>query len=163
MRSVLWILILLTLCATLWAWNVRVTTRARAERAELRQGRSPSSDLPAGWDHAVIGEASGAPLVEPPSPSRATQKAPGGTHRSELPSSKGVPPQPPTGPETQAVQHVVAAGESLSTICQARYGTARPDLVAAVARANHLDQPGQIKTGATIVLPALAELHLERR
>jgi nucleoid-associated protein YgaU len=152
-RSVLWIVILLTLCASLWAWNVRITSRARAEREELRHGRASATELPEGWGRAVVGEASGAPLVDPPPAPVDPRKSPG-------------PAPAPKGPEPSAnarTEHVVAAGESLSKICQAHYGTAHPDVVGAVARANKIEKVDQLRVGGVVVLPPLAELKKDKR
>ncbi len=158
MRSVLWILILLTLCASLWAWNVRITNHARAERELLKHGRASSTELPEGWGRAVIGEASGAPLVDPPP----TAPAPG--HADPRKSPQPAPaPKGPGSAGTARAEHVVAAGESLSKICQAHYGTAHPDVVAALARANRIEKIDQVRAGTKIVLPPLAELKQEKR
>jgi hypothetical protein len=160
-RSVLWILVLLTLCAALWAWNVRITDRAREERERIKQGRASSTDLPElpeGWGRAVVGEASGAPLVDPP-PGPVT---PPTADPRKSPEPAPDPKRPPSPPPVRT-EHVVAAGESLSKICQNHYGTAHPDVVAALARANGIAKIDQVRAGTKIVLPPLAELKQEQR
>src|SRR4029079_9723552 len=61
MRIALWLLVLVTVCAGLLLWNERITVDARAERDQLRGGRGSTGD---GFDHAIVGEKSGAPLLE---------------------------------------------------------------------------------------------------
>jgi len=48
----------------------------------------------------------------------------------------------------------VQAGQTLSAICRDRYGSARLELVLAVARHNHLAGPDGIREGQEIRLPA---------
>jgi phage tail protein X len=57
----------------------------------------------------------------------------------------------------------VGAGETLSTICQEHYGTARPEVVAAVARANRIEKIDRIRAGTKLLLPVLTGLEQDRR
>jgi nucleoid-associated protein YgaU len=160
MRIALWLLVLVTVCAGLLLWNERVTVEARAERDQLRGGRAPTGGAGDGFDHAIVGEKSGAPLLEvAPLPAPPPGVVPGSDPNRRNESG---PDRHATAPQA-ATEHVVAAGESLSTICQAQYGTSKPDVVAAVARANKLEKPGQIKAGMKLVLPPLSELSKYQR
>jgi nucleoid-associated protein YgaU len=159
MRIALWLLVLVTVCAGLLLWNERITVDARAERDQLRGGRAQPGESGDGFDHAIVGEKSGAPPIEvAPLPAPPPGGVPGGDpHRGN-----DGPDRPAPAPQA-ATEHVVAAGESLSTICQAHYGTSKPDVVAAVARANKLEKPGQIRAGTKLLLPPLSELSKSQR
>jgi len=124
MRIVLWLLVLVTVCAALLLWNQRITTEARAERDALRQGSAPSSastdDAADGFGHVLVGEKSGAPILEP-DPSLAP---PPGVPPVTDPRNarKNAPQNSASSDDAQhETQYVVAAGESLSTICQRHY------------------------------------------
>jgi hypothetical protein len=159
-RIVLWLLVLVTVCAALLLWNERVSVQARAERETLRGAAaadsSPTSEEARGFGHVLVGEKSGAPILEPePLPTPPPGKA--GTETDKTP--KKTPPPTAVAEDAQhATEHTIAPGESLSTICQHHYGTSHPDVVAAVARANKLDKAGQIRAGMKIVLPPSSEV-----
>lgn len=160
MRIALWLLVLVTVCAGLLLWNERITVQARAERETLRPGRAQTGDGGDGFGHAIVGEKSGSPLIEPaplPAPPPSGTHGGGGKKVVEDPRKQNGSDRPAVLPQG-ATEHVVAAGESLSTICQAHYGTSKPDVVAAVARANKLEKAGQIRAGTKLVLPPLSEL-----
>jgi phage tail protein X len=158
-RIALWLLVLVTVCAALLLWNERVSVQARAERAALREAAtraedgSPTGDEARGFGHVIVGEKSGAPLLEPEPPPAAPHGAPPAADPRN--AHKDAPPKPASSEDASREAHyVVAPGESLSTICQRHYGSSRPDVVAAVAHANKLEKADQIRAGMKIVLPA---------
>lgn len=160
MRIVLWLLVLVTVCAALLLWNERVSVEARAEREALRAGSTPDADGPTGDDaqgfgHVIVGEKSGAPILEP---QPRVVPPPAGTERTARTQKSPSKPAGSAPDPNRATEYTVAAGESLSTICQRHYGTSHPDVVAAVARANKLGKADQIRAGMKIVLPASAEV-----
>jgi len=53
---------------------------------------------------------------------------------------------------------IVQPGQNLSTICRARYGTARVEVVEAVARHNRLANADSIREGQKLDLPPLEQL-----
>ncbi len=160
MRIALWLLVLVTVCAGLLLWNERITVQARAEREALRPSRTQWGEAGDGFGHAIVGEKSGAPLIEP---APAPIPPPVGSSGSNPQGGQGNgSDRQPTKPHA-ATEHVVAPGESLSTICQAHYGTSKPDVVEAVARANKLEKAGQIRAGMKLVLPPLSELSKDQQ
>lgn len=155
MRALLWILLFATLCAAIALFQSRITYSARAERDAVRGARKEARAEPEGFGHAIVGEASGAPLVEPdprvvpPPPSRN--------------GAGGTAPRPDPSIPNQQNTHVVKRGESLSTICQMHYGTAKPDLVAALARFNKLKGVDAIREGQPLAIPPLATLNVQSK
>lgn len=147
------VLVLLFLAASLWqrSW----TSAARAERsAERGDPGAVLSEVPAGWSRVVIGRPSGA---EP--------------HRGANPqippsdSQVGAQPRPPAPPTPQAPaaptsssRVVVQSGQNLTRICREHYGTARAEVVAAVARHNKLASPDALREGQPLELPPLDQL-----
>jgi hypothetical protein len=53
---------------------------------------------------------------------------------------------------------VVLPGQNLSTICRGHYGTARVEVVEAVARHNRLANSDSLREGQTLDLPPLEQL-----
>lgn len=143
MRAALWIAVLLA--AFVLAW--RIQDRWAAERRDERDaayGIRSGSASDDGFGHVVVGEPSGAaPIVVTPPPA------------APRPANGAAPA--PSGAD-RLRHHVVQSGESLSKICSAYYGTARKDVVDAVARANGLSSPETVRAGQRLVLPPLAEL-----
>ncbi len=156
----------LFLAATVWQRNW--TSAARSERSvarsELGAARSelgaarggPSaavSDLPEGWSRVVIGRPSGAePFRGPGAPSSAGS--------STDPAARPVlpPTSTPPLPQAQATEVIVQAGQNLSTICRGHYGTARVEVVEAVARHNRMANSDALREGQTLDLPPLERL-----
>lgn len=135
MRIVLWILLLVALFVAAGVLQDRFTRATRAERDAARASAN-------GFGHVVIGEKSGAPLIE--LPPRSTRDAPATSGAQASNGASG--------------EHVVARGESLSTICEKHYGTSRKDLLSAVARYNGIASVDSIREGQRIRLPSLTEL-----
>jgi nucleoid-associated protein YgaU len=100
------------------------------------------------WARVVVGRPSGAePVAPPPRPSVAHAASGGGAA-----SGAGGAPLEPDFTTT------VRPGQSLSVICQEHYGSARAELVRALATYNGLADPDRIQVGGRIVLPP--EQHL---
>jgi nucleoid-associated protein YgaU len=138
MRAALWIAVLLA--AFVLAW--RIQDRWAAERREERDAAyGLASESEDGFGRVIVGEPSGAaPILVTPPPAAPTAPVPNAAGADRL------------------RHHVVQKGEALSKICAAYYGTARKDVVEAVARANGLASPEMVRAGQRLVLPPLAEL-----
>lgn len=143
------LLVVLFLAATVWqrSW----TSAARSERSAARgEPSAVASDLPEGWSRVVIGRPSGAePFGGPRPPDSAAEPAP---------QAPAPPTATPPLPHVQSTEVVVQPGQSLSTICRGRYGTARVEVVEAVARHNRLANPDSVREGQTLDLPPLEQL-----
>ncbi len=147
MRAALWIALLLAAFVLAWRIQDRWATERRQER-DAAYARFSEADgvLPEGFSRVVVGRPSGADIVEPPPGSRPTARPDAGPESSAH------------GEPTELARHVVVAGDSLSEICERHYGTSRKAVVEAVARANGLSNPGAIRVGQRLVLPALSDL-----
>lgn len=142
MRAALWIAVLLAAFVLAWRIQERWAAERRDERDAAYGVASESED---GFGRVVVGEPSGAaPIVVTPPP-------------AARPAS-GAAPVPTSAGADRLRHHVVQSGESLSKICAAYYGTARKDVVEAVARANGLSSPETVRAGQRLVLPPLTEL-----
>jgi nucleoid-associated protein YgaU len=150
-RAVLWILFLLALFGAAVLYQTRFTDAARAERDARKARATRDADLPDGWGRAVIGEKSGAPLIDPPPGTRPSPAEP-----------RAADPAAPLGP-TQETEHVVLKGQSLSTICAAHYGSGRNELVQALARYNRIERVDAIREGQKIRIPPLESLGVPKR
>jgi nucleoid-associated protein YgaU len=84
----------------------------------------------------------------------------GGAATTPAPPSNGPTPARAPAPTAPAAEStiVVAAGQSLSTVCQSRYGTSRPDVVQALARYNGLKDANTVRAGDTLRVPTLEQL-----
>jgi len=158
MRIVLWILLLLGLAFVVSRYHARFLSDAREERDTRRREFQSNEALPDGYGHAIVGQKSGAPLIENATP------VPTPPPRRIVTAT---PPKPTDGgggqPTQGTVTHVVASGESLGKICAAHYGTGRSDVVAAVAVFNKIASVDAIREGQKIALPPLSALKLEQR
>lgn len=147
MRALLWISVLLATFVLAWMIQDRWAAERREERdAAYARPSDGGSDLPEGFTRVVVGEPSGAAPVVPPTPpvprpGTASPRDTGGAAAND-----------------RLRHHVVKPGDSLSKICAAFYGTARKDVVDAVARANGLSKPEALRAGQQLVLPPLQEL-----
>jgi hypothetical protein len=181
------VLSLLAAFAAAALWQSRWHAEAEARREALRAG-APSSieiapeDEAPGWGRVIIGRPSGADPVErgalaaesrgdASSPPRATtdtrmpNRAPSAAAPSAAAPSAAAPTsaaQTPlaSSPRASATESkiVVAPGQSLSTICQSRYGTSRPEVVQALARYNGLKDANALRAGDTLRAPPLEQL-----
>jgi nucleoid-associated protein YgaU len=148
MRVALWIAVLLAVFAVAWLVQERWAQARRDERdAAWQRPAGDAGDLPDGFSRAVVGAPSGSPAVTPLQPPPSAQPAPRAGARTA--------PSP--------VQHRVKPGETLSEICAAFYGTARADVVAALARHNGLSKPEALRAGQVLAMPALSELKAQPR
>lgn len=145
MRILLWLLVLLCVFGAVSLYHSRFTSRAREERVAAHAAAESGRPLPEGFGaRVIVGEKSGAPIVdglrpaEPPKPNPAESKA----------------------SPTSATTHVVKRGEALSTIADKYYGTSKRDLVDALARFNKLKNASAIREGQTLTIPPLASLGL---
>ncbi|MBL8857829.1 MAG: LysM peptidoglycan-binding domain-containing protein [Planctomycetes bacterium] len=150
MRILLWILLLLCAFAGVSLYHSHFTADAREQRAAAHA--AALEPLPEGFNgRVVVGEKSGAPLVEgvpiqrPPNPARS--------------DSKGDAPSKPTA----AKEHLVKAGESLSGICAKYYGSSRPEIVNALSQFNGLKSPNALRSGQTLAIPPLSALGITRK
>lgn len=148
MRAVLWIAVLLAAFVLAWKIQDRWSDDRREERdAAYARPSEAGAALPEGYSRAIVGEPSGAAPVTPPVVQQPVPRAKAGARPPEDAGSTGT-----------LRHHVVQKGDSLSKICSAAYGTARKDLVEALARANGLSNPEALRIGQQLVLPPLAEL-----
>lgn len=172
MRLLLGALILLTLFSAAALWQRSWTKEARSSREPFPS--SPQERTPAvpgdGWSRVLLGRPSGGePHVE--RTDAASGGPPRGTHeesheslrdrRHDLAQGTESSSTDPRAPEEDVVV-TVQAGQTLSEICRDRYGSARLELVLAVARYNHLARPDEIREGQRILLPASERLRAER-
>lgn len=165
MRILIWILLLLGLAFAVSRYHDSVMSDARDERTSRQREFRDTEGLPDGFGHAIVGQASGAePLESPattpqPEPRRITTRTPPSPTPPPSPSGSGS-----AAPSANRVAtHVVKAGESLSKICAAHYGSGRPDVVAAVVKYNRLASGDAIREGQTLELPPLSALGLPAR
>ncbi|MCY2958723.1 MAG: LysM peptidoglycan-binding domain-containing protein [Planctomycetota bacterium] len=152
MRAALWIAVLLLAFVLAWRIQERWADGRREERdAAYARPSEAGAAVPEGFSRAVVGEPSGAAPITPPLAARPPNPTP---RPGGKPGQDGAAP---TGSD-KLRHHIVQKGDSLSKICAAAYGTARRDVVEAVARANGLSNPEAVRIGQQIVLPPLSEL-----
>lgn len=152
MRAVLWIAVLLAAFVLAWKIQDRWADERREERdAAYARPSEAGAELPEGYSRAIVGDPSGAAPVTPP------------VVQQPVPRPKSGAQSPGAGASDTLRHHVVQKGDSLSKICSAAYGSARKDLVEALARANGLSNPEALRIGQQIVLPPLAELKASPR
>jgi hypothetical protein len=171
------VLSLLAAFAAAALWQSRWHAEAEAQREALRAGApssieiAPQGEAP-GWGRVIIGRPSGVDPVErgvlaaesrgdASSPPRVAPdtKMPNRAPPAALPPVSAPPPLVPlqrAGATESKI--VVAPGQSLSTICQSRYGTSRPEVVQALARYNGLKDVNALRAGDTLLVPPLEQL-----
>jgi len=169
-RILLGALILVALFLGAATWQRRFSETARNERDASLGTPSHAVDAPAeGWSVVTVGRPGGGdPFGAPaPTPTRAPDSAqPAGTSAAPAPKSAPAPgqvaPSPPASTPAPAAagstEWIVEPGQSLSRICSTRYGTARPEVVDAVARHNGLSSPDLVREGQRLDLPAIERL-----
>jgi nucleoid-associated protein YgaU len=167
-------LILIGLFAIANVWQARWTRSVEAERDAARGARpaAPLQDWPE-WGKVIVGRESGVEPVEPlPAPAaKAPPTAGHGTPaQAGQPAARAPAPRAATPPEpakelpaSTETKHVVGAGQSLSTIAKAHYGSARKELVDALAAYNKLADAGSIRAGQTLLLPPIEKLGIAPR
>jgi nucleoid-associated protein YgaU len=174
-RILLGALILVAVFLAATTWQRRFADAARAER-EVALGRATAEEAPPeGWSLVTVGRPSLgegfgiAPGAVPPAVPAASNASiqppgqvpahdsgtatPGGTTTSNPPAST-----PSAVDPTSATQWIVEPGQSLSRICAARYGSARLEIVEAVARHNGLASADLVREGQRLELPPVERL-----
>lgn len=158
MRTLVLILAIAVAFGAAAAWQSRKVATLKAEReraAAIADGlimETESGEVRAGWAVVTIGRPAGHEDVDSKT-SAATPAA------AEL----GLDEQPPqvSAPETGESgwsadwELTVEAGQSLSKIASAHYGTAPAQLVDALARYNALTSPDELRAGQRLRLPPL--------
>lgn len=142
--------------AALWqSQRVRELRAARETAARIQDGElvaGPSGLIEAGWANVIVGRPSGTSPVEVPSQdeSQATNSA-----QQEAP-----PPGPGDGtsPVVGDYEVTVEAGQTLSEIARAHYGSAARELVRALAKYNSMTDENALRDGQKLRLPALDRL-----
>lgn len=151
MRILVWILVLLCVFGAVSLYHTHFTEEAREERGVAQAAAEAGRPLPEGFGaRAIVGEKSGAPVVE---------SLPQAQPKPQAPPAREAQPVPQPKPSAPAVTtHVVKRGEVLSTICDKYYGTSRKDLVEALARYNKLKSVNALAEGQKLTIPPLAAL-----
>ena len=170
MKLLLGVLLLLAAFAAAALWQRSWRAEAVAEREIARErggaGAMQSDASRKGtWGRVIVGRPSGAdpaapvmtpsPLAEsnPAAPAERTAAAPDASGRTSPTSGTSAIPTKASSSEV-----VVRAGDNLSSLCQAHYGTSRLDLVQALARYNGLKDPDHLREGQTLALPPVDQL-----
>lgn len=158
MRTLLWWLLLLCLCAIAGLVQVRWRRGVEVERRELRTVPTTIEEREQGWARITVGEPSGAePVrVEVWWPEPAAEEGPGAPPSPPpgTPPSPGGSSDPPPGYRPADFVYTVPRGRVLSKICEEFYGTGRPPLPQRVAEYNHMASPDELKEGQVLRLPA---------
>jgi phage tail protein X len=104
----------------------------------------------------------GAALRAGTAPSPSSSPSPAATAPASRAGAGPLAPAPPAGAApvalSSASEWIVEPGQSLSRICAARYGTARAEVVEAVARHNGLADAGLVREGQRLRLPPIESL-----
>lgn len=130
-------------------------SRARAGQRRILQeyldARSPRKPADEGPKHSA---------VEPPTDGRAT-----GRPRPQPPTPAGSPALTPAPPGARPVHHTVVAGDTLSKIAAAHYGSRSPTVINAVFDANRnvLSSPDLLSVGMELKLPVITGFDLRSR
>ncbi|MDZ4772451.1 MAG: LysM peptidoglycan-binding domain-containing protein [Planctomycetota bacterium] len=160
MRILLWILLLLCVFGAVSLYHARFTDAARDERALAHAAAVSGRSLPDGFGaRVIVGEKSGASIVEGLRPVEAPSKA--NPAPTSSPQAKPTPPAAkPTQPAAPAAvtTHTVKRGESLSTIADKYYGTSKKDVVDALAKFNKLKSVNALAEGQELTIPPLQKL-----
>ncbi len=148
MRLLLGGLLLLVLFLAATSWQKHWTSQARADRSAARgSGAAPAGDLADGWSHVIVGRASGSEAYAAPA------------RDAVRPQPLQVGPSPaPAAPAPSPNEWTIAPGQSLSMICKQHYGSARLEVVDAVAKHNGLASPDLVREGQKLDLPPIEAL-----
>lgn len=169
MRPLVLILAIAVAFGAAAAWQSRKVAALKAERvraAAIADGllaETESGEVQAGWAVITVGRPAG-----PSGAARVSESIPRSDGESDAESRTQL--EPGVAPATQAPQAstqttndswsadwelTVEAGQSLSKIASAHYGTATAELVAALARYNALSSPDELRAGQRLRLPPL--------
>lgn len=174
MRILLGALLLVALFLAATTWQRRFTAAARTD-LEIARGKTDRIDggerggetggetPPEGWSVVTVGRPSGGERFGNPAPAPAPATPPASRPASSSPAAPAVVPgapraAPASAAPTSTSEWIVEPGQSLSRICAARYGTARAEVVEAVARHNGLADPGLVREGQRLSLPPIESL-----
>ncbi len=115
-----------------------------------------------GTENDLVLEIGGGP--PPPAPERWPARGAG----AGPPDGNRVPPtpheddrlgldgEPAPGPAEDLPRVVVKPGQSLSSIAKRHYGSASPNVVRDIARANEIANPNKVREGTSLALPSVA-------
>lgn len=126
----------------------------------LPENPSSSTTAGAGAETAAAPAAAG---KEKPIPSDAVlknahERATSGDPKEPQTAANELPAAPAIAPATgKASSHQVKSGETLYRIVLNAYGTAPPELIKEVSKANGLKDAAAIKVGQKIILPSIAD------
>lgn len=178
MRLLLGTLFLATLFLAASLWQRHWTSAARSEReariSRIEPREAPETavrqDLGEGWSRVVLGRPGGGEAYRvsartQPAQAHSDPVEPrvGSTAPTPVASSTASSAQASAGTAMAKTERVIVRpGQSLSRICREHYGTARVDVVEAVAGHNRLASPDLLRAGEELDLPPLEEL-LPRR
>jgi len=141
------------------------------------------------WGRVIVGRPSGAdpvaPLAPPVSSSPPSAPSPTATTPASAPkptaaATKLDDSSPTSEPRSNAplatsksarvsidagaaTPIIVQRGDSLSSVCQAHYGTSRKEIVQALAAFNKLKNADQLREGDTLLIPPLDRLTIKDR
>lgn len=185
MKLLVGVLLLLFAFAGAVLWQRSWLAEAQAEREHARHDGaldSPESKRAndSGWGRVIVGRPSGADPVAPVAPpvsSSASSSAPSPTttppsgtkptvaatsERSNAPlaTSKSARASADAGASTAII---VQRGDSLSSVCQAHYGTSRKEIIQALAAFNKLKDADHLREGDTLLIPPLDRLTIKDR
>jgi nucleoid-associated protein YgaU len=154
-RILLGWLLLISLAALAGLVQSRFTESVRAEREEILRARGARTGPDDGWSQVIVGEPSGAeaadiewyPQPEPAAP------------QTDPEFEEGAPPELATEADERTWQVRISSGMVLSKLCAEAYGRGTPQIVAAVARYNGLDDADHLAVGDVILLPPYSELY----
>lgn len=148
-RLLLGLLLLLSLFTLALVWQRRVEVVEAREPAAALGSAALARPYSTDWVRLIVGAPSGTEVLAPAPPSSVR----------EVPApSRPIPDPHATAPAPREFELIVRKGQSLSEICKAHYKTARPALVAALARYNEIADPASVREGQKVKLPPLETL-----
>jgi nucleoid-associated protein YgaU len=165
--------------ATRWQDHWTEELRSERDRTLARQGL-PSDDRAPVLGRVIVGLQSGAPVFEARSsvPSSSGTSADRATAAEDTraatssdehvvahdaPASASAPTEKPSQPIARVFQLTVKRGDQLGELCRKHYGSARRELIDALARYNHMASADQLREGQQLLLPPIETLIGERR
>lgn len=168
MRTLVLILAIAVAFGAAAAWQSRKVAALKAERvraAAIADGlltQTPSGEVEAGWAVVTIGRTAARDATDELDDS--TESARQADSQPQQGAAEGDEAPLPSAPEPAQPQDdgwssdwelTVEAGQSLSKIAAAHYGTAPSELIAALARYNGLSSPDELREGQRLRLPPL--------
>lgn len=161
MRLLLGLLLLLSLFTLALVWQRRTAQASSGAAITARDSAGLARPYASDWTRLVVGGPSGAEPIElAPTPSLETKVLARG---KEAPPRATTPAAPTPRDAGREFELVVRKGQTLSSICQAHYKTARPAVVEAVARYNRMADTANLREGQKLKLPPIETLLEPRR